>query len=58
MPLRNLIKRSPLSAATWLRKVLNVQKGGASISSLTNARKLTPIDHVLARVGREPYAAD
>lgn len=59
MPLRHQMKRSPARGATWLRKILSAQKATPPSSTpLTSARKLTPIDHVLARVGREPYAPD
>ena len=59
MPLRYQVKRLSVSAATLLRKVLDTQKSRApSATSLASGRKLTPIDDVVARVGREPFAPD
>ena len=59
MPLRYQVKRLSVSAATLLRKVLVAQKSSApSVTSLSRVRKLTPIEDVVARVGREPFAPD
>jgi hypothetical protein len=59
MPLRYQVKRLSVSAAALLRKVLDAQNSGApSVTSLARGRKLTPIDDVVARVGREPFAPD
>ena len=59
MPLRYQVKRLSLSAATLLRKILDAKRSHASSgTSLASVRKLTPIEDVVARVGREPFAPD
>ena len=59
MPLRHQLKRLITTVANGLRAILGVEKSEApSVTSLSTARKLTPIDDVVARVGREPFAPD
>ena len=59
MPLQYQVKRLSADAAVWLRRILIAQKSPARlVRSLARVRKLTPIDDVVARVGREPFAPD
>ena len=59
MPLRYQMKTLSFSASALLRKILDTPKSPArSVTSLASVRKLTPIDEVVARVGREPFAPD
>lgn len=59
MPLRYRVKRLSADAAVLLRRILNAQKSPVpSATSLASGRKLTPIDDVVARIGREPFAPD
>jgi len=59
MFLRRQIERFPARALDWLRAVLVTEKSPApSATSLGAARKLIPINDVVARVGREPGSTD
>lgn len=55
MPLRHQLQRLSASTTTLLRRLLGGDNRSApSITSLSIPRKLTPIDDVVARVGRDP----
>jgi hypothetical protein len=58
MPLRYHVKRLSVRAAMLVRKVLAQKPSAPSITLASRVRKLTPIENVVARIGREPFAPD
>jgi hypothetical protein len=60
MQLHDYLKRFSASTSTLLNEMLRTRRQwAASIAPLTaRTRKLPPIDEVVARIGREPFAPD
>lgn len=60
MQLHDYFKRFSASASTLLKESLRARnlRAGSAASLSARTRKLPPIDEVLARLGREPFAPD